>query len=76
MEFKYKCYDNRTEMRGQANMSQNSMKKILVTGAAGQIGTDLTIELRKRYGNENVIATGSQAHLNLLILQSQKLLKK
>jgi nucleoside-diphosphate-sugar epimerase len=56
-------------------MSQNNMnmKKILVTGAAGQIGTDLTIELRKRYGNENVIA---QAHLNLLILQSQKLLKK
>lgn len=33
------------------------MKKILVIGAAGQIGTDLTIELRNRFGAENVIAT-------------------
>jgi nucleoside-diphosphate-sugar epimerase len=33
------------------------MKKILVIGAAGQIGTDLTLELRKRFGAENVVAT-------------------
>jgi nucleoside-diphosphate-sugar epimerase len=33
------------------------MKKILVIGAAGQIGTDLTIELRNRFGAENVIAS-------------------
>ena len=33
------------------------MKKILVIGASGQIGTDLTIELRNRFGNENVIAS-------------------
>lgn len=33
------------------------MKRILVTGALGQIGSELTIELRKRYGNENVIAS-------------------
>ena len=33
------------------------MKKILVIGASGQIGTDLTMELRKRFGNENVIAS-------------------
>lgn len=33
------------------------MKKILVTGAYGQIGTELVSELRKKYGNENVIAT-------------------
>lgn len=32
------------------------MKKILVIGAAGQIGTELVPALRKRYGNENVIA--------------------
>lgn len=32
------------------------MKKILVIGATGQIGSELTMELRKRYGNENVIA--------------------
>ena len=33
-------------------------KRILVTGAVGQIGSELTMELRKRYGNDNVIATG------------------
>lgn len=32
------------------------MKKILVIGACGQIGTELVIELRKRFGNEQVIA--------------------
>lgn len=32
------------------------MKKILVIGATGQIGSELTMELRKRYGNENVVA--------------------
>ncbi|MBN2429908.1 MAG: L-threonine 3-dehydrogenase [Acidobacteria bacterium] len=34
------------------------MKKILVTGAVGQIGSELVMELRKIYGNSNVIATG------------------
>ncbi len=33
------------------------MKRILVIGAAGQIGTDLVIELRNRYGVENVVAS-------------------
>ena len=33
------------------------MKKILVTGAVGQIGSELTSELRKRYGEDSVIAT-------------------
>lgn len=33
------------------------MKKILITGAAGQIGSELTELLRNKYGNENVIAT-------------------
>jgi len=32
------------------------MEKILVIGAVGQIGSELTMELRKRYGNENVVA--------------------
>jgi len=34
------------------------MRKILVTGAVGQIGSELTVALRERYGNENVIAAG------------------
>jgi nucleoside-diphosphate-sugar epimerase len=33
------------------------MENILVIGAAGQIGTELTLELRKRYGNDLVYAT-------------------
>ena len=37
---------------------RDAMKRILVTGAVGQIGSELTIELRRRYGAENVVATG------------------
>lgn len=33
------------------------MKRILVTGASGQVGSDLVLELRKRYGDDNVLAT-------------------
>ena len=32
------------------------MKNILVVGATGQIGSELTMELRKRYGNDHVVA--------------------
>lgn len=32
------------------------MKKILVIGSTGQIGSELTRELRRQYGNENVVA--------------------
>ena len=39
-------------------MSTKNMKRILVTGATGQIGSELTVELRKKYGGENVIAAG------------------
>jgi len=34
------------------------MKKIMVTGSAGQIGTELTMVLREKYGYDNVLATG------------------
>ena len=33
------------------------MKKILITGGLGQIGTELALLLRKNYGNNNVIVT-------------------
>lgn len=33
------------------------MKKILITGALGQIGSELTLALREKYGVENVVAT-------------------
>jgi len=33
-------------------------KRILVTGAVGQIGSELTLALRKRYGGDSVVAVG------------------
>jgi len=33
-------------------------EKILVTGAVGQIGSELTLALRERYGSESVVAAG------------------
>jgi nucleoside-diphosphate-sugar epimerase len=37
------------------------MKRILVTGASGQVGSDLVIALRDRYGEKNVLATDIRA---------------
>lgn len=34
------------------------MKKILVIGSVGQIGSELTPKLREKYGKENVVAAG------------------
>lgn len=34
------------------------MKKIIVTGATGQIGSELTVELRKKYGSSHIVAVG------------------
>jgi len=39
-------------------MPSRPMKRILVTGSVGQIGSELTMELRRLYGNENVVAVG------------------
>lgn len=36
------------------------MKKILVTGAFGLVGSDLTLELKKKYGQDAVVALGRQ----------------
>jgi len=33
------------------------ISRILITGALGQIGSELTLELRKRYGSDNVVAS-------------------
>jgi nucleoside-diphosphate-sugar epimerase len=42
------------------------MNKILVIGASGQIGTELTLALRQRYGGEIVIAADLKREADLL----------
>jgi nucleoside-diphosphate-sugar epimerase len=37
---------------------KDDVPRILVTGAVGQIGSELTMALRERYGGENVVAAG------------------
>ncbi len=34
------------------------IQKIMVTGSVGQIGSELTLDLRRKYGAENVVACG------------------
>jgi len=46
------------------------MKNILVTGSVGQIGSELTMELRKRYGNDKVIAGGRKTKPSEKLLNS------
>jgi len=42
-------------------------KKILIMGACGQIGVELTLALRKIHGNENVIASDIREEHSLLV---------
>ncbi|MBL7046813.1 MAG: NAD-dependent epimerase/dehydratase family protein [Candidatus Marinimicrobia bacterium] len=46
------------------------MTKALVTGAVGQIGSELTLALRERYGSDNVIATGHKTEPGETLLNS------
>ena len=46
------------------------MNRILVTGATGQIGSELIPALRKRYGSENVIAAGHKTQPDKKLLDS------
>lgn len=40
------------------------MERIIITGALGQIGTELTLKLREKYGEENVLPTDIKAPEN------------
>jgi nucleoside-diphosphate-sugar epimerase len=46
------------------------MKRIMVTGAVGQIGSELTMALRTRYGADNVLATGHKTQPTKQLLES------
>lgn len=39
-------------------MAEREVKNIMVIGAVGQIGSELTMALREKYGNDNVVAVG------------------
>jgi nucleoside-diphosphate-sugar epimerase len=51
-------------------MAKKTMKRILVTGSTGQIGSELTLALRKKYGGENVIAAGHRRQPSEELLKS------
>ncbi|MFC1955252.1 NAD-dependent epimerase/dehydratase family protein [Chloroflexota bacterium] len=46
------------------------MKKIMVIGAYGQIGSELVIALRKNYGDDNVVVTGIRTESDKASLNS------
>ncbi|MCF7944442.1 MAG: L-threonine 3-dehydrogenase [Spirochaetia bacterium] len=46
------------------------MKTILITGALGQLGSEIAIELRKRYGGEHVILTDIRETMNRELAES------
>lgn len=46
------------------------MKRILITGAIGQIGSEVTTALRQRYGADNVIATDIRMPADRSFLES------
>jgi nucleoside-diphosphate-sugar epimerase len=51
-------------------MSGKATRRILVTGSTGQIGSELTLELRKKYGGGNVVAVGHKRPPSEALLES------
>jgi len=51
-------------------MANKKIKKIIVTGSVGQIGSELTLVLREKYGAENVVACGRKSKPSDKLLES------
>ncbi len=52
------------------HMTKRNIKRILITGSMGQIGSELTLLLRERFGNENVLATDLKTGPGKRLLES------
>lgn len=50
-------------------MAERAGSRILVTGAVGQIGSELTVELRRRYGADRVVATGHRTKPSAILCE-------
>lgn len=46
------------------------MKRILITGALGQLGSEIAVALRKRYGNSNVVLIDVRNDINPELIES------
>ena len=51
-------------------MLKRTVKKVLVTGATGQIGSELVVALREKYGKNNVVAAGHKKKPDERLLKS------
>jgi nucleoside-diphosphate-sugar epimerase len=51
-------------------MEDKRMKKILVTGSLGQIGSELVMKMRDTYGNDNIVATDIRKPEDHIVVQS------
>ena len=51
------CFEKKFELSNGIIKQSGIMKKLLIVGAVGQIGSELTMALRGIYGNDNVVAS-------------------
>lgn len=51
-------------------MANKKIQKMIVTGSVGQIGSELTLALRKKYGADNVVACGRKTKPSKELVES------
>ncbi len=69
-KFLYRVYSHRFTRQWGYLVQRRTTKQILVTGATGQIGSELVVELRKKHGRNNVVAVGHKKQPSEALLKS------